>query len=784
MSPRPGAFSCLAAFLLAALIPAVASAQTRPHNFKLLEVRWYVKLDEPTASFSGDVTNTLRPDMGATSVDLDFGDLTIDSITVDGTAATYKHAGEALTIALPAAVDGARSVAIRVQYHGVPHAGMYFVPAARAFPAHTPVVYTQGEMVDNRFWLPTYDYPDDKATIDGTINVPEGWFALSNGALLDTVTRAGRTIYHWKLDQPVATYLISFVAGPYEKGHEEWDSIPVDYYVPNGLLVQGKSAFGGTANIVRVYSELTGVRYPWVKYSQAAVPDFMFGGMENVTCTTQTIQALHPPSAEPVEDSVGLAAHELAHQWFGDYVTCNGWSDAWLNEGWATFMPTFYSRATKGQEAFDAERYDTFSAGLGASLGDTTRPVVWKGYHDALDMFNGMIYPGGASRLFMLMRLLGEDRFWKATKAYLEQNKYQSIDTDVFFKSFAKSTGKTLDWFEKQWFFSPGAPVLTVSKDGSRLIVKQSGASKFALDLPVWVLVGGTWIKHTLKLDGPLAALDLGSNANKPVLVDPECWVMASIQYTLHQTPAERMEVFLAAPNVGEQLRYMDSNLGELTLEQNIELAKAIKSPIVKRRFINRLQEGSQGYLVELTRSSDLLLADAALNHLGGLKSNDTVLARLRELAANDPNDAIRETAFRMVLNQTNDASLADKAWAMDGFRDAYRQMALRWWAQNKPDLARERALEAIAKSYPEPTRVTAIQLLGNLKDRPGSHQVYDALVGILNEQSFGARMADIGALAEYGNRAALPLIKPYLTAELVFFRMVASGAVGRLGGG
>src|SRR5207248_8046617 len=148
------------------------------------------------------------------------------------------------------------------------------------------------------------------ATAEGNIVVPRGYFALSNGKLLDVEQRGNTDVFHWRQDQPVSTYLISFVAGPYERGHEQWDALPVDYYVPTGLGSWGEAAFGGTAEKVKLYSEVTGVRYPYAKFAQSAVGDFPFGGMENVTAVTQTIRALYPPKEVPLADAADLVLHE------------------------------------------------------------------------------------------------------------------------------------------------------------------------------------------------------------------------------------------------------------------------------------------------------------------------------------------------------------------------------------------------------------------------------------------------------------------------------------------
>jgi aminopeptidase N len=757
---------------LAAL--AIAGAQTRPHNFDLIDVRWSVALDEPNSSLTGDVTNTLKPDAGAKSVELDFGSLTVDSVTVDGTKAGFDHTGALLKVTLPNAADGKKAMAVRIMYHGKPQSGAYFVPASRSFPGHTPVVYTQGEMVDNRFWIPTYDYPDDKATSEGTIDVPDGWFALSNGKLIDRATSNGRTKFHWKMDKPHATYLISFSAGPFDEGKTEWDGIPINFYVPKGLMDQGQETFGFTNDIVAFYSKLTGFRYPYAKYTQSAVPDFMYGGMENITCTTQTIGALHPASIGKVQDSLGLVAHELAHQWFGDTVTCNGWSDAWINEGWATFLPPFYSREKRGMDDFDMQRYDIFSGGLAAHQFSPNRPVVWKGYKDALDMFDNFIYPGGASRMFMLMHQVGEPKFWAATKAYLEERKYTSFDTPAFFDSYSRALKMDLKPFMQQWFYTAGAPHLTVSREDKNLVITQT-KPLFNLTVPVWVLANGGWSKHSVSVTGERTTLDLGDEASFPVLIDPECWIMANVTNQISYTPQQLMDLFNEAPNAGEKCRIMDTMLGSLNADQNLALAKRIRSTQVLRRFLGHLKDGSQPFLLELTHNSDERVVDNAVDTLGSLPPSPEVIARMRELSTSSSNDTIRQDASRVVLNFTGDGSLADKAWAMEGHGDGFRRTALSWWMSHDRDKAREKSLEAIANGLPEPTRQDAIRYLGQLKDKPGERKVYDVLAGVLKETSFGARTAAIDSLGQYGDKSAIPLIEPFEHHELVFFRQTAS---------
>ncbi|HWD37634.1 MAG TPA: M1 family metallopeptidase [Fimbriimonas sp.] len=363
------ALAGLSSFSLAALAAPIR------HNYDLKNVLWKLSLSMEAGSIAGDVTNTVTLSEDTSTVQFHCAQLDVSKVTVNGTDATFDLSDDRLTVNLPTAAKTGQTLDIRAIYTGTPARGFYFVPDFRAFPAKTGMVYTQGEGEDNHFWLPTYDYPDDKATTECYVTVPKDWTAISNGKQLDTTEAGGNKVIHWKMPLPYSTYLISLVAGPYSKVSDQWHGIPVDFYVPPGLEREGKASFGATPKMIDLYSKLTGVDYPWPKFAQETVGDFMFGGMENVSAVTQTIRTLHPPSTKPVRDSTYLNAHELAHQWFGDLITCKTWEHTWLNEGFATTLPMFYTRATRGQDAFDLERYGNLEGAID-SIGSRGRKDV------------------------------------------------------------------------------------------------------------------------------------------------------------------------------------------------------------------------------------------------------------------------------------------------------------------------------------------------------------------------------------------------------------------------
>jgi aminopeptidase N len=746
----------------------------RPRTYDLLNVKWQITIDaKDPASIKGTATNLIKLFPKASSATFDCGELVIDGITVNGIKKAFERSGS--TVTLNGISAGSRPLAVAIRYHGAPRAGMYFIPAERAYPAKTPVVYTQGEMEDNQHWLPTYDYPDDKATTEGILTLPKGWSALSNGRLVKRLQSSSTETWHWKIDQPHSTYLISFVAGPYTEVVEKPAAPKVSFWVPKGLESMGRTSFLGTARNVEVFGRLTGFPYPYTKYAQSAVPDFMFGGMENITCTTQTIDTLHPDSVHPLEDSTGLVAHELAHQWFGDTVTTPNWSHIWINEGWATFMPSFYVREKEGEDAFHLSRVGTLAGGLGAHE-NSSRSMIWDGYKDPIEMFDGFAYPGGASRMFMLMRILGEEQFWKTTKAYLNAFKYQNVDTEKFFTFWGKQNGMDLDWFRKQWFYTPAAPKLTVKREGRKWRVEQS-EPYFRIPTEVMLINGNEIAIQKLVLNG--ARTDVTFDADL-VQIDPAAWQMANIRYEAGLNANEWMTMWKLARNAGQRARLLDPVFGALNDGQKIEVARMAESSPLLDRIVDRVAEPR--FLREMSTHANPEVRRSAVQALGRSKSEEATTARLRQMMSSDANDLVKVAAMRFLYALTKDASIVEKAWLTDSHKEYYRRFAMETWANTEPNRARDLCLAQLRQPRNEALRESAVGILGRLKDKTGSTEVLDALLQIATEPSFGTRSTAMNALANYGDKRAIPVLKKSENHPLVFLRNTAKSALGRLG--
>ncbi|HYK82166.1 MAG TPA: M1 family metallopeptidase, partial [Gemmatimonadales bacterium] len=397
-------------------------------RFHLLHQKIELRFDMAHRALFGTVTTRLVLTQGPSdTVRLDAENLTIDGAT-DARGHTLRVLADTAHVTVRLARRAARgdTVEFVLRYHGMPERGLYFVPRRN-------VIWTQGEATETRAWVPTYDAPNDKTTWEVLVTADSGLGVLSNGRLVGVTPQSGgrERVWHWTQERPASTYLYSVVVGPFVVLHDQWRGIPVDYWTYADTVNAAWRAFGETPAMIELYSQLLGVNFPWDKYDQAIVPDFTYGGMENVSATTQTDLALHPAADESEADARGLVAHELAHQWFGDLTTTADWADIWLNEGITTYMESVQNEKTRGWDAGQQSWWEQQEEAMAADLNEQ-RPLVWGQYRgtDPIALFfSGHVYPKGAQLAHQLRRLLGDSLFWAGMHRFLVTNAYRAVTT-------------------------------------------------------------------------------------------------------------------------------------------------------------------------------------------------------------------------------------------------------------------------------------------------------------------------------------------------------------------
>jgi len=341
---------------------------------------------------------------------------------------------------------------IAIRYAAKPEKGMYFLEPDEGYPGRPRQIWTQGQAEDTRYWLPSFDFPNQKLTTELIATVPSGLTVVSNGELVSQ--RAGR--WHFRQDVPHPAYLMTFAAGEFSEIRDEWRGVPVQYFVQPGREDDGRRAFENTPAMMDFFSEATGVRYPYAKYAQVAVADFVYGGMENTSATTQTDRTLHDARAHLDFSSDPLVSHELAHQWFGDLVTCRDWGHAWLNEGFATYFECLWREHHLGYDEFLYDVFGLLQSYLGEERERYRRPIVTNTYGDPSDLFDRHLYEKGGLVLHMLRRGLGEEAWRASLKHYLERHRGGNVTTPDFQRAIEDVTGRNLEGFFQQWVWAPG----------------------------------------------------------------------------------------------------------------------------------------------------------------------------------------------------------------------------------------------------------------------------------------------------------------------------------------
>src|SRR5271170_4779266 len=354
----------LLAILFVTLSLGADEPYARSRDYDLQHSRIALRFDLDQKKVIGDVTHTLTTLRdSASKIVFDSAGLTIQSVTVNKSAAKFETKDDKLIIALATPAHAGEKFDVNIRYEGKPSKGLYFILPDKDYPDVPMQVWTQGESEDTRYYLPTYDYPNDRLTTETILTVPASWITVANGKLVSVSEAAnGMKTWTWRESVLSSTYLITVVAGEFDEVKDSLHGLPLTYYAPKGRGDRLPINYGRTPQMIDLFSRKLGVDYPWEKYSQAMVDDFVAGGMENSSATTNTASSLRSPLLVPefLEDEDPLISHELGHQWFGDLVTCKDWGNIWLNEGFATYLEAVWAEGRYGKDQVD---YDMWNAG-------------------------------------------------------------------------------------------------------------------------------------------------------------------------------------------------------------------------------------------------------------------------------------------------------------------------------------------------------------------------------------------------------------------------------------
>ena len=396
---------------------------------------------------------------------LDAVDLMISDVRGSAKVADYVSTDRDLTIVFDEPIPVGSKASVEIDHAAQPARGFYFRTPEMGYPESDTHVWTQGETHEARHWFPCFDYPNERSSTEVICHVPRDMTVLSNGRRMseefdeETQLKSVR----WLHEKPHVNYLICLVAGYLEKLEDQHREVPLAFYSQPTLVEHAPNSFVDTADIMAFFEEEIGVNFPWNKYYQVTILDFTAGGMENTTLTTLTHNTIFSKETENIRSTRGLDAHEMAHQWFGDYVTCKDWSHLWLNEGFATY----YSHLHAGHKfGHDHLLYGMYRDAMGRVLPQgkkNRRPIVFKDYKNPGEQFDFRSYPKGSWVLHMLRNQLGQSLYRKCIKTYLERHALTSVVTEELNAVIEELSGRSYDRFFDQWVYHGGHPELTVS---------------------------------------------------------------------------------------------------------------------------------------------------------------------------------------------------------------------------------------------------------------------------------------------------------------------------------
>jgi len=418
-------------------------------------------LDIANQSLSGTCTTTVVPVRdGIHQLTLDAVNLNIPSVQVEKKPQPFDYDGEQLHIQLVNPTEVENEIQIAIAYNvAKPQRGLYFIKPDQHYPHKPTQVWTQGEDEDSRFWFPCFDYPGQLATSEIRVRVPKPLIAISNGELIATEEDGEDQIYHWLQKQVHPTYLMTLAVGDFAEIRDEWQGKPVTYYVEKGYEEDARRSMGKTPQMIEFFSEKFGYPYPYPKYAQVCVDDFIFGGMENTSTTLLTDRCLlDERAALDNQRTESLVAHELAHQWFGDLVVIKHWSHAWIKEGMASYSEVFWTQQEYGADDGAYYLLGEARSYLAEDSSRYRRPIVTHVYREAIELYDRHLYEKGACVYHMIRTELGDDLFWKAIQTFVQDNAHKTVETIDLLRAIEKATGRNLLFLFDQYVFRGGHP--------------------------------------------------------------------------------------------------------------------------------------------------------------------------------------------------------------------------------------------------------------------------------------------------------------------------------------
>jgi aminopeptidase N len=758
----------------------------------ILHIALAIEVDPSARTVAG--TATLRAAALAPTkvVELDAVELTIDGVTANGADAAFRHDGKKLRIELGAQLQPAEELVLAIAYRGAPRRGLYFTAPDEGYPDKPTQAWTQGQDEDSRYWFPCFDSPNEKATSEVIATVPAGMFALSNGTLVSDRTHGTKRVVHWRLDVPHSCYLITLAVGDFATIETRWRDVPVVYYVERGFEAECERTLARTPEMLELFSTKFGVAYPYPRYSQVFVADFIFGGMENTSATTLTDSVLIDERAAIDYDIDSLVAHELAHQWFGDLVTCRDWGEGWLNEGFATYAEYLWREHHEGRDAADLELEEWGDSYMGEDSGRYRRTIATKLFDEPIDIFDAHLYEKGGRVLHMLRHYLGDDAFFRTLAHYLTKHRHGLVESRDLARAVEDATGKVVDWFFSQWVidfagypeldvafhWEPDAQVMAVTIDQRQHLDARTPLFRIPTTLRFRLGDRDVDVAIEIKEAKQTFRLRLETEPTQAIF-DPGHVVLASRKIDkpepLWRAELEGATLGLDRAAAAAALAKRGGRSAEEALVEALTTDKfwATRGAAAAALAKIRNSAAREALIKRLRGEVHPRARRAIARALGEFVLDVEVGAALAQVVDKGDASYFVEAEACLALGKTRTpraGELLRKAAGRDSFTDVIRQHAYRGLAEARDDSALGLLADGVRWGHPPQGRRAAAgalaQLMRGRRDRE-ARDVRERLELLLSDQDFRVQAAAIEALAVIGDPAAIAPLRRLIEREL-----------------
>ena len=627
---------------------------------------------------------------------LDAKGFTFNSIKkADGTALEYDYDGQQVVVDLDREYSRTEEIKLVIDYVASPSEsggssaitsdkGLFFINSDGSDPETPMQIWTQGETEHNSRWFPTVDKPNERCTQSMAVTVQNRFKTLSNGVFLKSEENSdGTRTDYYRMDLPHAPYLFMLAVGEFSVTRETWEGIPVEYFVEPKFAAYAKDIFPHTPEMLTFFSELIGYKYPWPKFSQVIVREYVSGAMENTTGVIYgDFMQLTDRDLVDVLINEKIVAHEMFHHWFGDLVTCESWANLTLNEGFANYSEYLWLEHKYGRDEADYHRMSEKDGYLQDAMRNM-HPLIHFGYRDKEDMFDGHSYNKGGLVLHMLRDYLGDEAFFAGLQRYLSDNQYSAVEVDELRMAFEDVSGQDLNWFFDQWYLEQGHPVVeieTVYNESDQELVVQISQIQDAARMPAI-------FQLPTSIDIHLAD---GTVRNETIWIDER---VETVAFSMTEAPA----VVILDPKKVLLMEYSET-----------KFANELKAQYKKGKSLEDRYGGIVGLLSEYPEDAQDVLQKAIKDPFWDIRSVavnnvepfEGLASILSELAKNDPHSAVRSAALeRMADMEVPD--LKDAAMYVIENEKSYEVVGIGlqalYFADEEAGLAKAESLEGVA---------------------------------------------------------------------------------------